>query len=126
MISCYYIIILPLSTCSITSIGISSLPHCLFTYSSHIVVSWITQRTICICSSSIESLTRPLSSIWYWYWIFYRSYRTSICRLCTSSSLWSRLMSNTVYFLIMSSVISSTFPAPSIVIERCVFIKSNY
>ena len=56
MISCYYFIIFPLSTCNITSIGISLLPNCFFTCSSDIMISSITCPLTSISIYSISCI----------------------------------------------------------------------
>ena len=58
MIGCYDFIIFPLSTCNITSIGISLLPNCFFTCSSDIMISSITCP---LTSSSIYSISCIMS-----------------------------------------------------------------
>ena len=74
MIGCYNLIIFPLSTCNITSIGISLLPNSFFTCSSNIVIS-------CITCPSTRSSTRSITSIVR----VCRLIRTTCTAICCSS-----------------------------------------
>ena len=117
---------LPLYTISIVQ-SISSSTFWITTIRCWIIyITIITEWTCGICTSSMKSLTWPSLTVSYVCHIFHSSYCTSICRLSTLSCLRSRLMSNTVYILVMSTIISSTLPAPSIWENCCIFIKTDY
>ena len=117
---------LPLYTISIVQ-SISSSTFWITTIRCWIIyITIITEWTCGICTSSMKSLTWPSLTISYVCRIFHSSYCTSICRLSTLPCLRSRLMSDTVYILVMSTIISSTLPAPSIWENCCIFIKVNY
>ena len=117
---------LPLYTISIVQ-SISSSTFWITTIRCWIIyITIITERTCGIGTSSMKSLTWPSLTVSYVCRIFHSSYCTSICSLSTLPCLRSRLMSNTVYILVMSTVISSTLPAPSIWENCCIFIKADY